>query len=234
MVTRPTADGRKEQAAAQETHHHSAAMHAAGELAGADAGAAELPASAQLGMASPQQAQQAAGQMSAPMNLPPSMVRIAAALPPVQQQVMVCLAASPDTLVDDSLNLLRCTLLSFLDSHHSTPDIVVFTHPRRIKPACCTADAANGAGHAEADAHAASGRRRAPSGLLWGAPQCHAAAPPGPTGTALLLRHLSCESHESILRLTCHRYRQTNLLRACSCCSAASLLNFAVYVCYLC
>ncbi len=47
----------------------------------------------QQGSASAQQAQQAMAQMSAPLSLPPSMVRIAAALPPMQQQVMVCISA---------------------------------------------------------------------------------------------------------------------------------------------
>ena len=62
-------------------------------LAGADAGSAELPAMSQQAPASAQQAQQAMAQMSAPLSLPPSMVRIAAALPPMQQQVMVRISA---------------------------------------------------------------------------------------------------------------------------------------------
>ncbi len=53
----------------------------------ADIRAADLAAAPQYCSASPQQA---GGSISMPINLPPSMVRIAAALPPVQQQAMVC------------------------------------------------------------------------------------------------------------------------------------------------
>ena len=104
MVTRPTAESmqqRASQAAAQEVHHSSAPAHTAGmhiPQAGADTRAADPSAMSQQGSASPQhaqQAQQAMAQMSAPLSLPPSMVRIAAALPPMQQQVMVCFKVSP-------------------------------------------------------------------------------------------------------------------------------------------
>ena len=100
MVTRPTAESRQQrlsQAAVQEAHHSSDPMHTADtamtDVAGADARAAELPVMSQQGSVSAQQAQQAMAQMSAPLSLPPSMVRIAAALPPMQQQVMVRISA---------------------------------------------------------------------------------------------------------------------------------------------
>ena len=86
---------RASQPTAQEAHHTSAPAHSAGThlpQAGAESRAADPSAMSQQGSASPQhaqQAQQAMAQMSAPLSLPPSMVRIAAALPPMQQQVMV-------------------------------------------------------------------------------------------------------------------------------------------------
>lgn len=65
----------------------------------------------QQGSASPQhaqqQAQQAIAQMSAPLSLPPSMVRIAAALPPMQQQVMVCTPAIPCLGLSASVQQVR-------------------------------------------------------------------------------------------------------------------------------
>lgn len=89
MVTRPQAQ--PSQPAAQNNGYHSLsagirAGHIGQEGMLADRRAAELAAAAQQGSASPQQA---GGNASMPINLPPSMVRIAAALPPVQQQAMV-------------------------------------------------------------------------------------------------------------------------------------------------
>ena len=108
---------RASQAAAQEAHRSSSPMHTAGTPApqtGADMRSADLSAMPQQGSASPQhaqqQAQQAIAQMSAPLSLPPSMVRIAAALPPMQQQVMVCISACPcmGHLADPSASLATC------------------------------------------------------------------------------------------------------------------------------
>ena len=89
MVTRPQAQ--PSQPAAQNNGYRSLpaglqAGHIGQERMLADKKAAELAAAAQQGSASPQQA---GGNASMPINLPPSMVRIAAALPPVQQQAMV-------------------------------------------------------------------------------------------------------------------------------------------------
>lgn len=99
MVTRPAEQSvqqRPSQAAVQGEHNSSAHAHTADahmrDAATADRTVAEGPALAQQGSKPPQQAQhaqQAEAQTSAPLSLPPSMMRIAAALPPVQQQVMV-------------------------------------------------------------------------------------------------------------------------------------------------
>ena len=124
MVTRPVEQSlpqRPSLAAVQGEHNSSAHAHTADahmrDAAVADRRVAEVSALAEQGSRPPQQAQhtqQAKAQTSAPMSLPPSMIRIAAALPPVQQQVMVHLLRPPSACLSHisswiSLSVYSCT-----------------------------------------------------------------------------------------------------------------------------
>ena len=125
MVTRPVEQSlpqRPSQAAVQGEHNSTAHAHTADvhmrDAATADRRVAEVSALAQQGSASPQQAQhaqQAKAHTSAPMSLPPSMMRIAAALPPVQQQVMVHLSQRALPLA--CLSHISCCISSSVYSH---------------------------------------------------------------------------------------------------------------------
>ena len=107
MVSRPTPKSLQQRAtpAAQAAAQLQEARHFGGPTDAASGGIrpgatpaerrpAETPAAVQQASASPQRAQQAAAQAGTPVNLPPSMLAIAAALPPAQQQNLVRLASS--------------------------------------------------------------------------------------------------------------------------------------------